>query len=168
MGHAYFLIIPTMNHYCGSWYSLHTNQHYFNAVINIGVYVHTSSVVAYWLFLLVVSANSNYMETKVRFWNAYMLFYAAKDRSRTTAGPIPQIKTPQDKTAPGLVNVIIEVTSYYVLQSSHISFISSNGGRWLESVNCSSTERREKRNVFTGNATTDKTKCKFVCVCVCL
>ncbi|XP_065904481.1 ubiquitin carboxyl-terminal hydrolase 24-like isoform X2 [Dysidea avara] len=48
-----------------------------------------------------MSTNSNYMENKVRFWNAYMLFYTAKDRSRTTAGPIPLIKTPQDKITTG-------------------------------------------------------------------
>ena len=41
------------------------------------------------------------METKVRFWNAYMLFYKAKDLSytATTVDAQPQVKAVQDEVA---------------------------------------------------------------------
>ena len=53
----------------------------------------------YTLFGTIISLVSSYMETKVRFWNAYMLFYKAKDLSctTTTVDTQPQVKAVQDK-----------------------------------------------------------------------
>ena len=57
---------------------------------------------------------SSYMETKVRFWNAYMLFYKAKDLSCTAVDVQPQVKSLQDEAATGWV-ILYHIRIYNII-----------------------------------------------------